>query len=874
VQSLRYRNSSPSDLSDDHQSGFESAAPNVFLGMSAGQEQSGSYCFYPPRLASEVDITEQIEGSTARYVVRNRATSRYFIVGQREYEVLKRIDGASVLLDIAMPPVGLRISHQTAIRFLNKLDSLGLLARGGEDAYGARLQPAAYASRHGGLYIRFHLFNPDRLLAWLDRKLGWALTRPFIIASFVFMAVVAVLLLIRADEVVAYTAYTYSEYGLATVLVSVFVIAITHEFAHGLACKHFGGEVNEVGVLMIFYVLPGLYCNVTDIYRVGGRRERLWTVSAGIYWQMLVSAVGALIWLVATPQTLLADFAFLVFVGGTFNILINCNPLIKLDGYYALSQLIGVHNLQARSSQHVRRWFARLIGAEGNAGVHAFTEQGWLHEFYVGYWVCSVIYSVILVWFILGWAGGAFMDNLGLVGVLLTVTLAALLTRRWWSPILGASRGGLIAPLVKLVVGKGAGQMQKAEQDQQARRWRPRLIKAALVMIVLVVLAAPWEASTGSDCTLTLPAGREVAVRANTDAVLAEVYVQPGDVVAQGAKIAHLTNPEIEDRLTQLNAEIARLDTNTSRIEEELRMRSESLLSASFKQQQRQRLASELKEELKQIAGGTAHLPPAFAALESEVELKQIELEYNRREVERYKKLYEQGLVGSQQYDAAVNAARLSEKELERARARLQAALIEHRRLTNSTETDSLVAQAEARAARSNFEALITELHANRQQIESLRQRRDILQREYQGMNITATSAGVVLGEDLRKMIGRRYSRGEEICRIGELEKFLLKIDVSEREIAQVRLEAPVRFKLKTVPGRTFTGKVSKINAEPVTNQYGQRFYPVEVTVENSDGLLRPGMTGFARISFGRQAIGLILAEKLWQALRPELWLF
>ncbi|HKG20832.1 MAG TPA: efflux RND transporter periplasmic adaptor subunit, partial [Blastocatellia bacterium] len=134
--------------------------------------------------------------------------------------------------------------------------------------------------------------------------------------------------------------------------------------------------------------------------------------------------------------------------------------------------------------------------------------------------------------------------------------------------------------------------------------------------------------------------------------------------------------------------------------------------------------------------------------------------------------------------------------------------------------------------------------------------------------------AGVILGEDLRKMVGRRYGRGEEICRIGELENFLLRIDVSERDISDVRLDSSVRFKLKTVPGRTFTGRVSKINSEATLNQYGQLFYPVEVLVENSDGLLRPGMTGFARISFGRQSIGLIISQKIWQSLRPELWLF
>jgi multidrug resistance efflux pump len=318
------------------------------------------------------------------------------------------------------------------------------------------------------------------------------------------------------------------------------------------------------------------------------------------------------------------------------------------------------------------------------------------------------------------------------------------------------------------------------------------------------------------------------------------------------------------------------------------------LLSASFNEQERKRLAEELKEEANRIAGAgyreglvpksvseasttgepTAQLPAALAVLQSEIELKETELQHNRTEVQRYRKLHDQGLVGGQLYDRAVAAMRISETELQRARARLEASMVEHRRMTSGAQTSSLVAETEARAARSNFEALIAELHSNRQQLESLRQRKDILQREYEGMNVVAPRAGVILGEDLHKVVGRRYSRGEEICRIGELERFLLRIDVNEREISDVRLDSPVRFKLKTVPGRTFTGVVSKINAEPVPNANGQKFYPVEVMVENSEGILRPGMTGFARISFGRQSVGLILADKLRHALRPELWLF
>ena len=877
----------------------EATAPFVRTPTMDTQEpQTAPYCLYPPRLAQEVDITEQTEAGIARYVVRNAATSRYFILKLPEYSVLRQFDGTLSLPEVARggPQAnGPRVALPALVRFLGKLDSLGLLARGGAD------DPIAAHQRERGLYIRLRLFNPDKLLAWLDRVFSWALTRTSIVSSFVLMVLVAFWMLARVDDVSTYSSYLYREYGIAVILGITLTITALHEFAHGLACKHFGGDVREMGVLLIYYVLPAFYCNVTDIYRLGRKQERLWVIFAGIYWQLLVSALGGLLWLIATPYTLLADLSLLVFIGGSFNILINCNPLIKLDGYYALSQALGVVNLQGRSSDYARSLFARLLGEPQER--KADSRRPLL---YISYWVCSILYSVILIWLILGWVSGELMDGLRFFGVLLTMLLAALLTEKWWKPILTRGRALLAAPVRRHLLKRASStiegvrimstqqvtekpvSVQDSSQSPAGKRWLPkrgRVVKVGFALIVLVALIAPWEAATGSDCTLLLPPEREGVVRANTDAVLAEIYVQPGDAITDGARVARLSNPDIEDRLTQLSAEINRLNTNSSRIEEELRVRSENVLSANFKEFDRKRIASELKDESTQIANAETStgaersrsvqpLPPSLIILQSEIELKQIELEHNRREVDRYKKLLDQGLVGEQIYDRAVAEARLSEAGLRAARARLEGALVDHRRLTTGAQTNSLVAETESRAARSNFESLIAELHSNRQQLESLRQRHEMLKRESEGMAIVAPKSGIVLGDDLRKMVGRRYNRGEEICRIGEIGKFLLKIDVNEREIGSVRLDSQVRFKLKTVPGRVFTGRVSKINAEPIPNQYAQHFYPVEVLIENSDGLLRPGMTGYARISFGRQSIGLILADKVWQALRPELWLF
>jgi putative peptide zinc metalloprotease protein len=837
------------------------------------------YCIYPPRMAEAVDVTEQIEGDAVRYVVRNQATSRYFLLKAPEYKIFQQLDGTQTLSEISAGGKGgraPRASLPALIKFLTKLDSLGLIAQGGTPLTTAP-KPAQ------GLYRRIQLFNPNSLLAWLDRRFAWLLTKPFITATFVLMFAVLLGLLVRSDEVITYISYTYAEYGLGTIILFILTITVLHEFAHGWACKHFGGDVNEMGVLMIYYVMPAFYCNVSDIYRFGRKSQRIWVIAAGIYWQLSVSALAAFIWLLATPYTVVADLMFLVFLGGTFNIVVNCNPLIKLDGYYALSQALGVQNLQSQSAAYVRSLFARILGTQKQVSIRD-PRPG----LFIAYWLGSILYSLTLIYFILNWAGTWLMDGFGLMGVLLTLYLALLLTKKWWKPAVNQITISIAS--FKNDSSKGASamsaqalpntQIEKTAKETPARKFalrRSMVIKGALALVVITILITPWEASSGSDCTLLLPPGREGIARANTDALLAEIFVQQGDQIAEGAKIARLANPELEDKLTQINAEIQRLSANNARIEDELKVKSELMLSANLKETERKRLLEEYKSETSQIQESVASatsLPPSLAILQSEIELKQTELEHNRREVERYKKLFEQGLVGAQIYDRAVAALHISEKELQTVRARLEAAKVDHRRMTSTTETSSLVAETEARAARSNFEALISELHSNRQQLEAFKQRQEILQREYEGMSVLAPRAGVVLGEDLQKTIGRHYNKGDEICRIGELEKFQLKIEVNEREISSVRLDSQVRFKLKTVPGKTFTGRVSKINAEPIANQNGQRFYPVEVMVENSDGMLRPGMTGFARISFGRQSVGLILAEKLWQSLRPELWLF
>src|SRR5262249_545860 len=117
------------------------------------------------------------------------------------------------------------------------------------------------------------------------------------------------------------------------------------------------------------------------------------------------------------------------------------------------------------------------------------------------------------------------------------------------------------------------------------------------------------------------------------------------------------------------------------------------------------------------------------------------------------------------------------------------------------------------------------------------------------------------------------FQKGAEICRVADTSKLLLRVNVPEREIGDVRAGHPVRLKVRAFSERAFRGVVSKIAGESEPDQYQQASYRVELTIQNTAGLRRPGMTAFARIDFDRQMIGHILLHKIKQSLRPELWM-
>ena len=137
---------------------------------------------------------------------------------------------------------------------------------------------------------------------------------------------------------------------LARFWILIMIVGFIHESAHGLTCKHYGGQVHSMG-LMFLYLTPCFFVDVTESWVSATKIQRLATIIAGIWIELVVCGIAMAFWLHAPAGSwfhkLMYEFILLT---GIAAVIINLNPLLKLDGYYFLTEIIEIPELKERSS--------------------------------------------------------------------------------------------------------------------------------------------------------------------------------------------------------------------------------------------------------------------------------------------------------------------------------------------------------------------------------------------------------------------------------------------------------------------------------------------------------------------------------------------
>ena len=332
-----------------------------------------------PRCRADLRFVEQIYRGEQSYIVKDPATQKYFRFRPVEALVLQSFDGRSVAeIATALAEAGYRLTVGALEGFARKLAGMGLLERSLAERTTLqieRLRADRNRRRRRPLFrgdilrMRWSVGDPDEFLNRTLPSLRWCFSPAFLVVSVGLFAGYFLVLAStwQAFSTAVRTLYAPSALTMGTVLIfwltTVAVIGI-HELGHAYTCKYFGGEVHEMGFMLVYFE-PAFYCNVNDAWTFPELRARLWVTAAGSWIQFVVASLAALVWWAAVPGTLASEFAVAAtLIGGVTNIVTNMNPLIPLDGYFALSDWLEIPNLRQRAFAHlgwaVKRHILRL----------------------------------------------------------------------------------------------------------------------------------------------------------------------------------------------------------------------------------------------------------------------------------------------------------------------------------------------------------------------------------------------------------------------------------------------------------------------------------------------------------------------------------
>lgn len=770
-----------------------------------------------PKLRTDLETAEQAGALIVKDPVRNKF---YRFTGTSAL-LLKTLDGNTGPDDIPgrlAQLANVRISPQAVNQFLQRLGEMELL-EGSE-------RPLETQRRHTDdiLNIRLKAFDPRRLFDRLLPRTVFLFTPAFFCISLVLMLAAVYVSITRGREIGGSVLQLITPSGLPEFLILALIIGAIHELAHGLACEHFGGRVREIGFLLMFFQ-PCFYCDVSASWMLS-KRQRLIVMLAGNYSTFLLWTCATLAWRVLDSKTVLSHLCVSVVLICGLSLFANFNPLIKLDGYYILSDLLEMPNLRPRTLAYLR---SRIEGPRMNVTPReCFT--------YLAYGAGAVLFSLSLLGSVLWIAGGYLISHFQLAGLAVVSALVV-------APMASKKK-----PDVLDLVATTARVSWK--------RFRKPVHFLSLAGAVAGFGMIPWELKV-SNTFRTLPA-RELTVVAQIDGQVAAMYVEEGTPVQAGQPIAALANP---DKLADAAKTGAELDAARARL---------AVLRAGSRREEVERLGAAVSRKELELA--QARDPETERArLQATIDQRRTELTYAQQNLARSTQLFNSGLMPKMTFEHDQETVAVRQKQLDEVRGELAV-------LLQAKSRDAELRQKELQEARSQLDLAVAgprpeEVRAAQAEVRRLEAELSFLNDELGRATIYSPSDGVVVTPYLKNRVGQFVHRGEMLTKLAvSSTQTKLEIAVPEKEAADVALGNPVAVKLNSYLGRpTLPGRVAFLAPE-VDASSGANFVRVEVQLDGYADLLKPGMTGFAKIYCGERNVFQLATRRAMSWVRTEFW--
>lgn len=546
-----------------------------------------------PGLRSDIVVRRLVQKDEVHFVVKDPLIQAYYKFSPEEWDIISLFDGtrtAEQIVDEYMlrhPADYLDeetvLGHRQALKEMDLLNlptiekSLQFMERMKEQR-----KNLAEKSKFKNLFeMTFSAWNPDDAFTKVIPYLRFLYTKQFFIISFITIMMMAIVNVMKWEEFKqgTFAMYSFTDKSLWEILVFVFLMTVTgtiHELGHGLTLKHFGGEVKAVGFLL-FYLTPAFYCDVSDSYLLQSRKERLWVTFAGTYCELVLCSIATFVWYFAVPGTLIYDLAFQVILfTGISSFLINMNPLVKLDGYYALMDWLELPELREESFDYLTRNIKKLFGLQVEE-MQGMTRRK--KRIYLLYGVFAILYTLMVYVFIVFWLRNIYLESFKAFGYVLLVVSLYFLFRKELRQGLGFFRFVYLD-----------------KKEVFMKRLKNVYVAGAIVLLLLLLVIPKTHMKVSGSCEVQ-PV-EQTEVRSEVDGFIRAVQVHENQIVGAGQELALLENPELSQNgfrsassLASLdrNLQIAQISGDTASYQMKMRMRQElAVQNSEFERKQKQ----------------------------------------------------------------------------------------------------------------------------------------------------------------------------------------------------------------------------------------------------------------------------------------------
>ena len=154
-------------------------------------------------------------------------------------------------------------------------------------------------------------------------------------------------------------------------------------------------------------------------------------------------------------------------------------------------------------------------------------------------------------------------------------------------------------------------------------------------------------------------------------------------------------------------------------------------------------------------------------------------------------------------------------------------------------------------------------------------------------LTLKAHVKGTVLTRELDRKLGHLLKSGELFCEVGSLNPMQIKMALNEKQVRYVEKGQQVELRADAYPLKTIHGTIAEVHpmlmgkdlpaalsgrrggdVPTAIDARGQevpleRTFEARIDVDNTEGLLRPGMTGHGRIHAGKHYFGKTVLQYL-----------